>query len=754
MGWFGFMPTFEDLENPTKNVASEIHSEDGMIIGTFYYGENRNIVEYKDLSPYLVQSLIAREDHRFRKHSGIDGFGLLRVAGKTILLGNKDQGGGSTITQQLAKQLFKRDTTNYKFGFINKMVLAVTKFKEWVIAVKLERHYSKEEIVTMYFNIVPFGSDDYGVKVAARAYFNKTPDSLKIEEAALLVGMLKGTTLFNPKRNPERSLQRRNSVLQKMYEEEYITQNQLDSLLQLPLALNLQPEGHNAGLATYFREYLRKIMNRKKPLRNNYALYKDFKRDSIRWAEDPLYGWCNKNFKPDGSRYDLTKDGLKIRTTIDSRMQAYAEQSVRDHLGKKLQPDYLKLKKYNPKWPYASGTSDELIKKSLTLAMKTSERYRHLKNVGYSEKEIMESFKTPLEMRVFSWKGDIDTTLTPWDSLLYYKRFFRSSFIAVDPHNGHIKAYVGGPDSRYFKYDGVMDQRRQIGSTIKPFLYTVAMQEGYSPCYKVLNTAVVFNQGTNVEGDSIWSPKNAAPTRYDEKMVTLKWGLSQSVNNISAWLIKRFTPQPLVDILRKAGVKNDIPAVPALCLGVSEITLNELAGAYTIFPNKGVYTQPILVTRIEDKNGNVLTRFQPPQVDVISEQTAYIMTQMLMGVVQSGTAYNLRATYKLLNEIGGKTGTTDDQSDGWFMGITPDLVVGAWVGGDEQSIHFNTVGEGGGSAMALPVCGLFMQKVFNDKKINIYQGPFERPEGVNVNFNCPMSQEGEDVIQENLDFDF
>lgn len=750
MGWIGGeMPSFEVLDNPTKNLASEVYSDDGKILGTFYQEENRNNVEYKDLSPYLVQALIAREDHRFKKHSGVDGMGLLRVMGKTIMLGNKGQGGGSTITQQLAKNLFQRDTAN-KSGFARKTALALSKFREWVIAVKLERNYSKEEIISMYLNTVSFSATAYGIKAASREFFNKSPDSLKMEEAAMLVAMLKANTKFSPVRNPERAIVRRNDVIDKMREHDYINKQVYDSLIKLPIKLDYHSQGHDAGLATYMREYLRNIMSKPKPNRSDYTVYKNYVNDSLRWAEDALYGWCNKNLKPDGSKYNLYKDGLKIHTTINSRMQEYAEQSLREHLSNTVQPAFFKKKKGSKKAPYVRTFSDEDIRKSLSNAMKQSDRYRRLRNAGYSDKEILDNFKTPTEMRVFSWKGDIDTTLTPWDSLRYYKFYLRSSFMAVDPHTGYIKAYVGGPDYRYFKYDGAMVQKRQVGSTIKPFLYTIAMQEGYSPCDKVLNSAVTFKTPTNENPDSTWTPKNSGPTNYDEKMVTLQWGLAFSVNYISAYLISKFKPQPLVELIKKAGVKSEVLPVPALCLGVPELSLYELIGAYTIFPNKGVYTQPILVSRIEDKNGNLLTTVQPQKAEVISEHTAYLMLQMLKGVVRSGTASRLVSTYKLNNEIGGKTGTTQKQSDGWFVGVTPDLIGATWVGGDEPSIHFDDLGEGGGSAMALPIFGLFMQKVYADTKLNVNKGPFERPAGFNVDFNCSMRDTEEAAQKEYL----
>ncbi|MDP4207604.1 MAG: transglycosylase domain-containing protein [Bacteroidota bacterium] len=741
MGWLGYMPSFEDLENPNRNLASEVYSEDGHVLGTYYLEENRNNITYKDLSPYLVQALIAREDHRFQKHSGIDEVGLFRVIGKTILLGNSSQGGGSTITQQLAKNLYQRDSTDYGLGIIKKTVLALSKFREWVIAVKLERNYSKEEIVTMYFNTVSFGSDAYGVKAAAREYFNKSADSLKIEEAALLVGMLKGTSRYSPVRNPERAMLRRNDVMEKMCDEEFITKEQLDSLKQIPIERSLKytPQGHDSGLATYLREYIRKIMNANKPKRGNYSNAKDYRQDSLRWSSDPLYGWLNKNFKSDGSKYNLYRDGLKIYTTINSRMQDYAEQALRSHLATTVQPGFFSEKKGMKKAPFTNEFSDDQIENRMIAAMHQTSRYRNLKRAGLSEDEIFRNFKEPVDMRVFSWKRDIDTTMTPWDSIRYYKFYLRASFMAVDPHTGYIKAYVGGPDYRYFQYDGVMDQKRQVGSTIKPFLYSLAMQQGFTPCSMVPNTPVTFRG----QDSSVWSPKNATSTKHDGEMVPLWWGLANSVNYISAFLMQQIKPQPLVELMRKVGVKSDIPPVPSLCVGTSTLSLYELVGAYTVFPNKGVYTQPILVTHIEDKNSNVLTNVQPQKSDAMSEQTAFTMVNMLRRVVQGGTAARLGYKFNLRNEIGGKTGTTNDNSDGWFVGVTPNLVAGGWVGGEEQGIHFNRGSSGEGAAVALPIFAMFMQKVYADPKFaNMSKDVFDRPSGYSVDFSCPVGDGG------------
>jgi penicillin-binding protein 1A len=751
LGWIGGeMPKFEDLENPIKNLATEVYSEDGRVLGTFYYEENRNNVEYKDLSPYVVQALIAREDHRFYKHSGIDFWGLMRVFGKTIMLGNISQGGGSTISQQLAKNLFQRDTTDYRFSLVRKTVLGVSKFREWVIAVKLERNYTKEEVITMYLNTVSFGSDAYGIKAAAREYFRKSPDSLKAEEAALLIGMLKGTTRYSPIRNPKRSTERRNDVLLKMYEQDYLSKAEYDSLCSIPIrsTLKYEAQSHDAGLATYLRDYIRKSMTASKPRRSDYDSEAQFREDSLSWVDDPLYGWVYKNLKPDGSHYNLYRDGLKIYTTINWKMQEYAEQALREHLAKNVQPAFFKEKgnKYKKeKAPFTTQFTLDQCHARMLVAMRQTERYRNLRNAGYSQDEIERIFKKPVEMRVFSWKGDIDTIMSPWDSIRYHKFYLRASFMAVDPHTGYIKAYVGGPDFKHFQYDGVQ-QKRQVGSTIKPFLYTIAMQEGLTPCTEMLNAPVTFEVQ-----DTVWVSKNSGPSEYDNQMVPLWFGLSRSLNHISAGLIKKFTPMPVVSLLRKLGVKSDIPAVPSLSLGVAELSLDELVGAYTAFPNKGVYTQPIVVTRIEDKNGNLLTQVQPSKSEAMNEQTAYLMTQMLRQVIMGGTGSRIRYKYNLMSEMGGKTGTTNNHSDGWFVGVTPNLIAGAWVGGEEQGIHFDSMDEGQGAAVALPIYAMFMQKVYADPQfMHMTQDVFERPSGVSIDFSCRPSKSGDETPKDNM----
>jgi penicillin-binding protein 1A len=491
-------------------------------------------------------------------------------------------------------------------------------------------------------------------------------------------------------------------------------------------------------------------MNRHEPVRKNYKNYLSYQEDSAKWNDDPLYGWCNKNLKPDGTKFNLYKDGLKIYTTIDSRMQQYAEKSLTDHLSKTLQPAFFRVKKGKKKAPYASNLSDASIRERLIIAMRHSDRFRNMKNSGFAEKEIEANFNEATEMRVFTWKGVRDTTMSPWDSIRYSKSYLRASFMAMDPHNGHIKAYVGGPDIRYFRYDGVMMQRRQVGSTIKPFLYTVALKEGYTPCDLIWNSPVTFK----LANGSLYIPQNDEPTIYDGKRITLTWGLSHSVNNTAAYLFQQFKYQPFVDLLRGLGIKSEIPDVPSIFLGTPEFSVCELVAAYSVFPNKGFYTHPIFITKIEDKNGNLLSSFTSKHVEIINETVAYTMTQMLADVVRNGTAMRIPSIYHLKNEIGGKTGTTQNQSDGWFVGVTPDLVAGAWVGGDEPSIHFDRMSEGQGASMALPIFGLFMQKVYADQTLNLSQKPFEKPDGYAIGFDCPMSEVDKEANKEYLEDDF
>ena len=694
-GKFGYMPTFEYLENPNADNASEVYSSDGELLTTFFLDKNRNPVEYKDLPPYLINALIAREDHRFADHSGIDGIGLMRVAVKTVVLRRSNEGGGSTITQQLAKQLFERDDTRYDWGISQKMHLATIKFREWMIAVRLEKQYTKQEIVTMYLNMVPFGGQVYGIKLAARTYFGKSVDSLRIEEAALLVGMLQRPTYYNPVRYPERTTIRRNSVLNKMEENGFLSRQACDSLKQVPLQLNFGRLNHETGSAPYFREYLQQTMRKKEPVRKQYKNPESFRKDSTQWADDPLYGWCHKNLKQDQTPYNLYTDGLKIYTTIDSRMQKYAEEAMEKHM-KEKQKEFFKEKSGRKKAPFPNGLTDQEIENIMMTAMRQTDRYILMNNRGVSQKEILKKFREPCEMTVFSWDGSKDTVMSPWDSIRYHKSFLRASLMAMNPHTGEVKAYVGGINFRQFKYDGVKTQKRQVGSTFKPFLYTLVFQDkkDLTPCYKVLNVPQTFN----IPGDTVpYTPKSSGNKKFFNQWVTLKWGLASSENNVTAWLLKQVSPAAVADMARKMGITSRIDPVPSIVLGTPEISVAEMTAAFSVYPNGGVYSEPVFVTRIEDKRGNLLQQFSSYKEEVISAQTAYLMVNMLMGVVKGGTASRLRSSaypYQLMNDIGGKTGTTQNHADGWFMGITPDLVTGVWVGGEEPSIRFDAMERG------------------------------------------------------------
>lgn len=729
----GFMPTFEDLENPENNLASQVFSSDGELLGT-YFLQNRTFVDFNEVSPNMVNALIATEDIRFRRHAGIDARGLGRVIFKTILLQQTGSGGGSTITQQLAKNLFPRDTIIYRFGFSRKLNLGINKFKEWVTAVKLERNYTKDEILVMYLNTVDFGHQSFGIKTASKTFFNTTPDSLKVEQAALLVGVLKAPTWYSPVRNPERSILRRNVVLSQMRKYDFLSQAEFDSISRLPIELDFLPQDHNIGLATHFRESLRVMMTAREPERRNYFSYDRFVEDSIEWHNNPLYGWCNRNFKPDGSTYNIYRDGLRIYTTIHSKHQKYAEEAMAEHLGNDLQKAFWTDIKRLRRPPYSNDLTAEQVSRSLDLSMRQSDRYRFLRSAGVSHDSIVRVFNTPVTMKVFSWKGDRDTILTPMDSIRYYKSFLRSGFMAIRPDNGHVTAYVGGPDIRYFKYDHVKLGKRQPGSTIKPFLYTLAMQEGFKPCDLVANVQQSF-----LVNDSVWTPKNSGRSEFDGKMVTLKWGLAHSVNNISAWLIKRFNPQSVIEVMRKMGIRSRIDAVPSIFLGTSDLSLYEMVAAYSTYANKGVYTEPMVVTRIEDKNGNLLAEFKPSMDEAISEETAYLMINLLQGAVNEGTGQRLRFRYEIKGQVGGKTGTTQSHADGWFMGVAPKLVAGVWTGGEDRGIRFESLSLGQGANMALPIYGLFMKKIYADKSLGISMDDvFEKPTRITFNLDCEM----------------
>ncbi|BEG98481.1 transglycosylase domain-containing protein [Bacteroides sedimenti] len=706
-GWIGYMPDVEELENPKYKFASEVLSADGKTLGTWSLNkENRVYVGYKDISPYLVKALIATEDVRFEDHSGIDIRALARAVIKRGLFFQKNAGGGSTLTQQLSKQLYSPGAGNILERLFQKPI-------EWVIAVKLERYYTKDEILTMYFNKYDFGNNAVGIKTASYTYFAKEPADLTIEEAATLVGMCQNSSMYNPVRRREQTEQRRNVVLDQMRKAGFISEEERDSLMDIPLKLNFHRVDHKEGLATYFREYLRIMMTAKKPNRSDYASwqYQKFYEDSLSWEQNPLYGWCNKNKKKDGTNYNIYTDGLKIYTTIDSRMQQYAEEAVDEHLGHFLQPLFFKEKKGRSTAPYTNQLTKEQVKEIMMRSMRQSERYNTMKQAGYSESEILKAFKTPEQMSVFTWKGVKDTVMTPLDSIRYYKYFLRTGFMSMDPMTGAVKAYVGGPNYAFFQYDMALTGRRQVGSTIKPFLYALAMENGFTPCDVTRNVEQTLITGAGVP----WSPKNASRARYGE-MVTLKWGLANSNNWISAYLMSRLNASSLVRLIHRFGVRNrNIVASPALCLGPCDISVGEMVSAYTAFVNNGLRCDPMLVTRIEDSEGNVIAKFHPQMEEVISAQSAAKMLVMLKAVINEGTGGRVRRYTRA--DVGGKTGTTQRNSDGWFIGFTPSLVSGCWVGGEDRDIHFDTMVYGQGASMALPVWGIFMKKVFADKSL-------------------------------------
>lgn len=722
-GKLGFMPTFEELENPNNRFASEVYFADGPIMNRYFEKENRKYIEYREIPQSVIDALIATEDVRFYDHSGVDVRGLFRVA-KGLLTANTSAGGGSTISQQLAKMLFPRESD------LNVFELAIRKFREWVIAVRLEKSYTKEEILTMYLNKYDFLNLAVGISSAADIYFQVPLDSLKVEQAAMLIGMAKNSSYYNPVRRPELTLNRRNVVLSQMYKYDKITREECDSLKKLPLGLNFKRVDHKEGLATYFREYLRLFMTANKPDRKRYRDLSQFRLDSVAWKTNPLYGWCKKNVKVDGSHYDLYSDGLKIYTTLDSRMQKYAEEAVREHLSQDLQPlfDKEKVKKLRP--PFSNDMTPAEIEEVLDRSIRQSERYRVLSKQGMSFDEIRKTFDQPLEMQVFTWNGIRDTVMTPLDSIKHYKSFFRSGFMVMQPQTGYIKAYVGGPDYRYFMYDMVSAGKRQVGSTIKPILYTLAMQEGLGPCDKVPNIPQTFILPTGEP----WSARGG--TKRQGEMVTLRWGLANSENNISAWVLKQFTPEAVAQMAHKMGITSFIDPVPSVFLGTAEITVKEMVAAYSIFANKGVYNSPLPVYRIEDKYGNVLQEFRPESREVITENTAYLMCNLLEGVVTGGTGVRLRYKYKLMNPMGGKTGTTQKHADGWFMGVTPDLVGGVWVGAEDRSIHFQNLANGQGASMALPIWAKFLLKVYADPRLKMSDRPFDRPAGINKRLDC------------------
>jgi penicillin-binding protein 1A len=746
-GKLGFMPEFSHLENPQTNLATELITEDGEILGN-YFIENRVYTEFEDLAPHLVDALVATEDVRYYRHSGIDLRSLARVAVYSVILG-QNEGGGSTISQQLAKNLFPRDTTIRRTSIGKAAHLAMNKFKEWNTGVRLERSYTKNEIITMYLNTVPFGGESIvGIKSAARTFFNTTPDSLTIEQSAILIGMLKASTAFNPRTNPERSFHRRNTVIRQMEKYGYLTPEVADSVTQLPVIVDYNLASHLAGHANHFRMFLANFMNESKPeppdKNAGILAWERYRRDSIRWTNDKLYGWINKNLKPDGTQYDLYRDGLKIYTTLNFKLQQYAEEAVDVQMKDYLQPLFFKEKKGRTNAPFEDISKDE-IKQILYRSVRWTDRYRYLASAGASWDSILEVFDQPVPMKVFSWDGPLDTIMSPMDSIKYMKHFLQAGFMAMEPATGHVKAFVGGHNFRYFQYDHVYQGRRQVGSTIKPFLYLLAMQENYSPCEMIPLVPITFKDVVN---DSTYTPRAPEPNRFAGKMVSLKWGLANSHNWVSAWLYKNFNPENVIKLMRKMGVTSYIDPVPSLIYGPSDISLEEMVGAFNTFSNRGIYVSPLYVTRIEDRYGNIISTFVPREAEAISMQTAYLMITLLKNVVDmtgqykgdwyAGTAHRLRTRYQFTGELAGKTGTTQNQSDGWYIGLAPRLSAAAWVGGEDRSIHFDMLGMGAGGNMALPIYAEFLKRVYADSTLNITQeDEFERPRDFFIDLNCP-----------------
>ena len=720
-GALGYLPPLDELQNPKNKFATEVISSDMQLLGRYYRQENRVGVSYEEISPNMINALIATEDARYYNHTGIDFKSLLRAI---IKMGKA--GGGSTITQQLAKQLWSPRANNIFERALQKPI-------EWVIATKLERLYSKEEILTMYLNQFDFLYNAVGVKSAAQVYFSTTPDQLTIEEAAMLVGMCKNPSMYNPRRRPERALNRRNTVLDQMCKYGYLSNQECDSLQALPVDIKYQSVDHKQGLAPYFREYLRQVLTAKEPKKSNYSEWNahQYDIDMRLWRENPLYGFCNKNHKPDGTPYDLYHDGLRIYTTIDSRMQKYAEEAVSEHM-QDLQKSFFREKRKKSYAPFSKDLTEEDIDGIMHRSMRQTDRYRGLKKQGMNENEIRKVFNTPVAMRVFSYDGLIDTTMTPMDSIRWNKHFLRCGFMSMDAHSGAVKAYVGGPNFTHFQYDMVTSGRRQVGSTIKPYLFTLAMDEGMWPCDSTVNDSITLIDGNGVA----WTPRDDHHANQGE-MVTLNWGLEKSSNWITAYLMSLFTPEQLVRMMRSFGIEGPLEPVVSLCLGPCEVSVQEMVDAYTTFPNKGIRVEPMYVTRIEDNNGNVLATFVPKTHEIINETTSYKMIYMLRNVMDHGTGVRARFRYGLNAPMGGKTGTSQNHSDGWFVGFTPSLVSGVWVGGEDRSIHFDNMSAGQGANMALPIWSIYMQKVYADEELGYsVEEQFDVPEWFDAEAGC------------------
>lgn len=720
-GVLGYLPPLEELQNPKNKFATEIISSDMQLLGRYYRQENRVGVTFDEISPNMINALIATEDARYYIHTGIDFKSLMRAI---IKLGKA--GGGSTITQQLAKQLWSPRTNNIFERALQKPI-------EWVIATKLERLYSKEEILTMYLNQFDFLYNAVGIKSAAQVYFSTTPDKLTIEEAAMLVGMCKNPSMYNPRRRPERALNRRNTVLDQMCKYGYLSSQVCDSLQALPVDIKYQSVDHKQGLAPYFREYLRQILTANEPKKSNYPEWNlhQYDIDLRLWKENPLYGFCNKNHKPDGTPYDLYHDGLRIYTTIDSRMQKYAEEAVSEHM-QELQKSFFHEKRKKSYAPFSMDLTEEDIDGIMNRSMRQTDRYRGLKKQGLNENSIRKVFNTPVAMRVFSYDGLIDTIMTPMDSIRWNKHFLRCGFMSMDAHSGAVKAYVGGPNFTHFQYDMVTSGRRQVGSTIKPYLFTLAMDEGMWPCDSTINDSITLIDGNGVA----WTPRDDHHANQGE-MVTLNWGLEKSSNWITAYLMSLFTPEQLVRMMRSFGIEGPLEPVVSLCLGPCEVSVQEMVDAYTTFPNKGIRVEPMYVTHIEDNNGNVLATFVPITHEIINETTSYKMIYMLRNVMDHGTGVRARFRYGLKAPMGGKTGTSQNHSDGWFVGFTPSLVSGVWVGGEDRSIHFDNMTAGQGANMALPIWSIYMQKVYADEELGYsVEEQFDVPEWFDVEAGC------------------
>ncbi len=755
-GRIGYMPPIDELQNPINRFASQVYSADGKLMGTYSFSrENRVMVNYSQLPQSLVNALIATEDARYYEHAGIDFKALLRAIVKRGILRQKSAGGGSTITQQLAKQLFSDVAHSTTERMLQKPI-------EWVIAVQLERHYTKEEIIAMYLNYFDFLNNAVGIKTASNTYFSKEPSELSITESATLVGMCKNPSYFNPRRFPERSEERRNIVLQQMYKEGYLSKEEMDSCIKVNLTseLKFHVSDHNDGQATYFRDFLRRYMMAREPKPSDYPEWNKNKYvlDKIAWEEDPLYGWCNKNLKSDGTPYNIYTDGLKIYTTIDTRMQQYAEEACYEHVVGYLQPIFNQGNRNRRNAPYSNSLSASEVQNILKRNIRQSERYRVMHEEGATQDEIDKAFRTPVKMSVFSYNGDRDTTLTPLDSILYYKSFLRTGFMSMVPQNGHVKAYVGGLDFQHFAYDMATEGRRQVGSTIKPFLYSLAMMPSggnMTPC-----TLVPCEQRTYyTESGQAWTPRNGSRA-HEGELVSLKWGLQTSNNWVSAYLIDVLRPKNFKTLLHDYGFNNpDIYPSPSLCLGPCENTVAEMVSAYTTFVNHGYRSAPVYVTKIVDSDGkvygaDVLTR---PGSEVLDDETAEKMIYLLRGVVDGGTGGRLRSKYGITAPLGGKTGTTNSNSDGWFMGIAPKLVSGCWVGGEDRDIHFESMAYAQGAAAALPIFALYMKKVYADSSLGISQNDqfdltpdFDPCHGENEDYDEDDGEESIENVLENV----